>query len=206
MPVQQYDRGDTDQVTVQNDSDIDIDFKWAMQVFKVPAGSRVTMPYNAMKVYLGDPKTQNREEDPQRRLEFYRIRGKFGIGAHNEHELKRTPGRLPESGLPDIKAFTPSGEEIPTVLVDPEGKRNAGSIINESLADQVAELRAELERVKAGREDDTFDADEDYDGPPTDLLDPEPKPGEPPVDTPRKRKAKAGTITDGKAQMGALAP
>lgn len=207
MPVNHYDEGDHTQVYVQNDSGEDLTFKWAKNHFPVPAGQRVTMPYNAMKVYLGDPKAVNTDANPQRRLEFYRVRGKFGIGGHNEAELKTQEGRLPESGLPEIHAFTLKGEEIPTPLIDPEGKMVRASAVDASIEAKLAALQSEVAQLRASNADDQsepFDADVDYDGPPADLLDPEPRAGQPPTDKAKPRKPKAGTVSGGKAQMGSL--
>lgn len=101
-------------VVVENPTDVDVRWQYGKQVYMIPAHATMYVPYFAMVLYMGDPRSVDIDASRRYRTEEYaRLRGKYG--AYQDDELW-------EQNRPKLTCRTLEGEPITTVVDDPFGK------------------------------------------------------------------------------------
>lgn len=134
---------------VNNDTLEPFTGKYDGEYITIPAGGSKVVPYDVMRVWMGDPiltddgRHNDRHDAYNRLCSLYHARGLTG----NDPSL-----------LPDISAFTEDGEQIITILDDPEGETlvpdSEGTSDISQLQRQIDRLNARLEEQMAGLVDE----------------------------------------------------
>lgn len=178
-----------DSVRITNDAPISFTWKWDSQKWIIPpataAGPGETIvPFNAMKVWLGDPESMDVGREKYRSAEARRVRTKHGVNAYNEHN-KCEPGEVPNpwrkhegtgavvgevwntaTGIPPLKAYNPqTGALLPCPAYDPEGDLLSTETLvlseNATLQEQVSFLQKQMANLLAQMDDSDDDEIED---------------------------------------------
>lgn len=134
---------------VNNDPEVPFVGKYDGEYITIPTGGQKVVPYDVMRVWMGDPiltddgRHNDRHDAYNRLCSLYHARGLTG----NDPSL-----------LPDISAFTEDGEQIITILDDPEGETlvpdSEGTSDISQLQRQIDRLKARLEEQVAGLVDE----------------------------------------------------
>lgn len=144
-------------------------FKWQKARYKIKPGDMGFVPYYAMVLSCGDPRTIDVPGDPRKAFrtdEFRRLCVKYGI--YENHQL------FPQL-VPQLEVSTIQGERITTVLEDPFGESNSEVTQNvleqqalqanvSMLNDKIAELTAQLAHLSAGGQSTVTGAAEQVEG------------------------------------------
>lgn len=115
------------------------------RVYTLQPGETGLVSWAAMCCWLGDPMLLNKEFNRERDREYERLRVRHGAASLTEEEW--------EAKKPTLLAKTVDGEDIWTVLADPEGKHatEAGSTVEEKevLESQLEAMRKTQSQLQA---------------------------------------------------------
>jgi hypothetical protein len=102
-------------VRVHNAGDSDYTDMYAGQTYTIAAGSDGFVPFDAVCLWLGDPRTQDLgPRDKHRTDEFLRVALRMGVG--------EKPMDVFEAARPKLEVFNPqTGDRLVTVADDPTG-------------------------------------------------------------------------------------
>lgn len=119
------------------------------QTYHIPPGSETLIPLAAVDVWFGNPDARNTEQRKYRNEEFNRLRVRAGAYENND---------VWEMNKPKVKVLTITGEEVLTVVADPEGKHlnpdTSSQADTERLNEQIQMLAAQVEMLNAQKKQD----------------------------------------------------
>lgn len=120
-----------DIVKVRNNGPTPLKWQWDSRRYLIPPGGEEFVPFECMKLYLGDPRAS--EKIYSTRDE----RGVVGFVSDRPTEVRRLrmmydhrfgeyiPGEVnafDSTRIPDVQVFDLRGDTVPTVIDDPEGR------------------------------------------------------------------------------------
>lgn len=130
---------------VHNLSDKEFVDSWGNTVWRIPAGGKNIVPFEAVCLWFGHPEAV--DLDPRnmfRHEEHMRMRVKYGV--YEKDELEST-------NFPTVRVFDLDGTPVTTVVQDPSGttlSKNAAELTERrALQEQMAELHRQLEVMQA---------------------------------------------------------
>lgn len=129
---------------VQNVDTTELAFMYARKVYRIPVGSEIWMPFEAIKLYFGDPRSTSstsKIKDPEtlqtqfipdRAAEVLRLRQLYPPSKIVFTEVIPGDRSLLETGISDrvprVHVFTITNERLYTVIDDPMGDRSIGAV------------------------------------------------------------------------------
>jgi hypothetical protein len=177
---------------VTNEAPIGFTWKWDSQSWTIPPATydddglvrpgEAIVPYNAVRVHLGDPESIDAGRNRFRTDEYRRVRIKAGVNEFNE-SFHCEPGSVPDehhrspntdkmvgevwwtpNGMPPLRAYdAQTGDLLSCPAYDPEGAHvpTAALVLNEnaSLQEQMAVMRAQMQVLLAKLDDADVDPD-----------------------------------------------
>lgn len=131
-------------VRVTNDGDTDFNDMYASQPYSIPAGQDNFIPFDAVCLWLGDPRTRDLgPRDKHRTKEFHRVMQRTGAYDHDKGWF--------DDHRPQLTVHTTAGVMVPMVASDPYGDGAnpfpAGEDATENLQSRVNRLEGLLGKL-----------------------------------------------------------
>ena len=139
-------------VYATNTGPADLTIKHEGRVYTLPVGKSTPIPWTAMCLWFGDPRSRDRGGNDQGRTkELHRLKFKWGIHTDHVPDAPWQPGQI---GFPRVE-FTDLIDQapIPTVISDPDGNAlnagpvDGGGITPEQMQAQIEALQTQLNQV-----------------------------------------------------------
>lgn len=140
-----------DWVRVRNVGDEPVKVQWDSRVYKVPVNGETFMPFEAAKLWFGDPRSGGNVAShrdvmgmvswiPDRATEVRRLRALYDNQFGDERVI---------ANHPHVEVYTQQGDRVYTVLDDPDGERTSPAVQSimdhASLLDQVRRQQATID-------------------------------------------------------------
>lgn len=131
-----------DILRLHNDSPVAFKDQYASMPYQCPPGESIIIPFDALCLWFGDPRLQDRPALVQfdRRDEYERIKTRLGI------QVKEATGE--QWAWPDVWFESLEGERVVTLIEDPEGSKQSFANVSRGNLTDAEAVAQELEIVK----------------------------------------------------------